>query len=109
MNRSAAKFILLPLAATVGVLGAGAAFAQLAPSSSNAPVDVTADQLEVQNQKCVAIYSGDAEALQATARLRANVINIYFKALPPHAGDQPGKGGSGASQTNCGQLDRMEA
>jgi lipopolysaccharide export system protein LptA len=117
MNRSAAHSNRLPMAAhplaimavaaTLAV--AGAAFAQLAPSSSNAPVDVTADQLEVQNQKCVAIYSGDAEALQATARLRANVINIYFKALPPHAGDQPGKGATGASQTNCGQLDRMEA
>jgi len=103
MNRPAAYFTLLSLAAALSV--AAPALAQLAPSS-NAPVDVTADQLQVENQKCLATYSGDAEALQATSRLRANVINIYFKSLPAHAG-----GGDQANQTNqnCGQLDHMEA
>ena len=100
MNRRATLKTLAPLAAALSLLASGVATAQLAPSS-NAPVDVTADQLEVQNQKCLAIWSGDAEALQATSRLRANVINIYNKALPARAGDQPGR--------NCGQLDRMEA
>jgi lipopolysaccharide export system protein LptA len=110
MNRPAAFLALLPLATTralaslaltgLAMTAPSAALAQLAPSS-NAPVDVTADQLEVQNQKCLAIWSGDAEALQATSRLRANVINIYNKAMPAHSGEQPGQ--------NCGQLDRMEA
>ncbi|MBV9510889.1 MAG: organic solvent tolerance protein OstA [Caulobacteraceae bacterium] len=111
MNRRAAdpalSSVLAPLLSPAllltGVLclaAPHAALAQLAPSS-NAPVDVTADQLEVQNQKCLAVWSGDAEALQATSRLRANVINIYNKALPSRAGQQPGQ--------NCGQLDRMEA
>ena len=100
MNRRATYFILAPLAAAASLFGAHVAIAQLAPSS-NAPVDVTADQLEVQNQKCLAIWSGDAEALQATSRLRANVIDIYNKTLPARTGDQPGQ--------NCGQLDRMEA
>jgi lipopolysaccharide export system protein LptA len=104
MNRKAISLALLPIAATLALTVGQGARAQLAPSS-NAPVDVTADQLEVQNQKCVAIYSGDAEALQATSRLRANVIDIYFKTLPPRAGAQPGPNG----QNNCGQLDRMEA
>jgi len=102
MNRSAAYSTLFSLVAALGVAGAGAAMAQLAPASS-APVDVTADQLQVENQKCLATYSGDAEALQATSRLRANVINIYFKALPSH-GD-----GQSQSNQNCGQLDHMEA
>ena len=100
MNRRATLFTLAPLGAALTLFGAGLATAQLAPSS-NAPVDVTADQLEVQNQKCLAVWSGDAEALQATSRLRANTINIYNKTLPSRTGDQPGR--------NCGQLDRMEA
>jgi lipopolysaccharide export system protein LptA len=100
MNRSAAYFTLFSLAAGLGVACAMPAPAQLAPSS-NAPVDVTADQLEVQNQKCLAVWSGDAEALQATSRLRANTINIYNKTLAARTGDQPGQ--------SCGQLDRMEA
>lgn len=100
MNRTAV-FFLAPVACATALLTAPAtALAQLAPSS-NAPVDVTADQLEVQNQKCLAIWSGDAEALQANSRLRANVINIYNKAEASEKGDQPGQ--------NCGQLDRMEA
>jgi lipopolysaccharide export system protein LptA len=100
MNRSAAYFLSIALAAALGAGISESARAQLAPSS-NAPVDVTADQLEVQNQKCLAVWSGDAEALQATSRLRANTINIYNKSLGARAGDQPGQ--------NCGQLDRMEA
>jgi lipopolysaccharide export system protein LptA len=86
--------------------GAGAAVAQLAPQS-NAPVDITADQLDVQNQKCLAIYTGDAEALQDTSRLRANTINIYNKTLPPRPGAQNTSGEPGSA--NCGLLDRMEA
>lgn len=101
MNRRAAFPALIPVLLAALAIGVPRiAAAQLAPSS-NAPVDVTADQLEVQNQKCLAVWSGDAEALQATSRLRANVINIYNKALPAHEGEQPGQ--------NCGQLDRMEA
>jgi lipopolysaccharide export system protein LptA len=100
MTRPKALLALLPVAATLALAAPSAVVAQLAPSS-NAPVDVTADQLEVQNHNCLAIWSGDAEALQANSRLRANVINIYNKTLPAHAGDQPGQ--------NCGQLDRMEA
>ena len=84
MKRPAAYLALGLLLGGLCLAGAGGAVAQLAPSS-NAPVDITADQLEVQNQKCLAIYSGDAEALQDTSRLRANTINIYNKTLPPRA------------------------
>ena len=100
MKRRAAYFVLVPLAAGLSLIGARAALAQLAPQS-NAPVDISADQFELQKQKCLGIYSGDAEALQATSRLRANVINIYYKTLPSRTGDQ--------SNQNCGLLDHMEA
>jgi lipopolysaccharide export system protein LptA len=80
------------------------ALAQLS-SSSNSPVDVTADQLEAQPQQCLAIYRGNVEALQGTSRLRTNLLDIYAKAGPAQA--QPAPGGGPSSK--CGALDRMEA
>jgi lipopolysaccharide export system protein LptA len=92
MNRPAALFTctILALAAPL------AASAQIAPSG-HGPVDVTADQLEVQQGQCLANWSGNAEALQDTSRLRADSLKIY---------NHPLGGGGGQS---CGQLDRMEA
>ncbi len=98
MNRLTALFALTTLAAPLACAAPGAAWAQLA-ASSKAPVDVTADQLVVENAQCLASYKGAAEALQDTSRLRADTITVYNKMLAPHSG-----GGS-----NCGQLDRMEA
>ena len=106
MRRPAAPFVLSLLLGASALAGAGAAVAQLAPSS-NAPVDISGDQLDVQSQKCLAVYTGDAEALQDTSRLRANTINIYYKVLPPHSGAQADSGAPGGK--NCGLLDRMEA
>ncbi len=100
MNRPTAltrltMIVALPLA----FAAAGVVHAQLA-ASSKAPVDITADQLEVQNAQCLTVWRGAAEALQDTSRLRANTLNIYNKVLG-------GRGSAGAQ--NCGQLDRMEA
>lgn len=73
--------------------------AQLA-GGSDAPVDITADELEVINSQCLAIWRGSAEALQDTSRLRADVLRIrYAAARPARAGAEP----------SCGDLDRMEA
>jgi len=97
--RTAAVLSALGLA-----LGLGApAMAQLAPAS-NAPIDVTGDQLEVQNQQCLAIYRGNVEALQATSRLRADVLDLYAA----QGGQDHAAGASGVS-TKCGALNRMEA
>ena len=100
MKRLAALLLL-----TAPLFAGTPALAQIAPSS-NAPVDVTADELEVQNSQCLAIWRGSAEALQEQSRLRANVLNIYNK---QRAGGSrqtgPNLGGGG----NCGTLDRMEA
>jgi lipopolysaccharide export system protein LptA len=99
MNRPTALLRLMTIVAPLAFIAAGVVHAQLA-SSSKAPVDITADQLEVQNTQCLTVWRGSAEALQDTSRLRANTLNIYNKVLGGH-------GGAGAQ--NCGQLDRMEA
>ena len=98
MNRLTALIALTALAAPLACAAPGAAWAQLA-TSSKAPIDVTADQLVVENGQCKASYKGAAEALQETSRLRADTITLYDKVLGARTG-----GGS-----NCGQLDRMEA
>ncbi len=86
------------LAALVS-LAALPAGAQIA-TNSKAPVDITADQLETANAQCQATWRGSAEALQDTARLRADVLKLFNKKGPPKAG---GKGEA------CGDLERMEA
>ncbi len=95
------KHLSMACQATVAVLALAAttsAQAQLA-RNSKAPVDITANQLELVNSQCSAIYRGGAEALQETSRLRADQLTIvYVKA----AGGGPGSGCSS-------DLLRMEA
>ena len=99
MNRPAALMTCLILAAALAAGAPMAANAQVAPAS-HGPIDITADQLLVQQGQCMANYSGNAEALQDTSRLRADSLKIF---------DRP-MGGAGASGgPSCGQLDRMEA
>jgi lipopolysaccharide export system protein LptA len=91
---------LSPGLALGAVLAAAAlaspAAAQLAANSS-APVDITADELETVNSGCTSIWRGNAEALQDTARLRANTLTADFQIKP------------GGKAGGCGDLVRMRA
>jgi lipopolysaccharide export system protein LptA len=100
MTRHAtAIFSAILLSTTLG----GGALAQIAPEGKG-PVAITADDLTVHNKDCEAIYSGNAEALQDTSRLRSNIMNFFNKKLAnPHPGASPD------SNPNCGELERMEA
>jgi lipopolysaccharide export system protein LptA len=88
-------------AAALGLALCGAlpAAAQLA-QNSDAPVDLTADELEVINAQCLAVWRGSAEALQADTRLRADVLKIF---------STPGAAKPGATGPSCGAVQRMEA
>lgn len=72
-------------AGLLALAAAPAAQAQLA-RNSKAPVDITADQLELVNSQCSAIYRGGAEALQETSRLRADQLKIIYAPVPAGAG-----------------------
>ena len=95
------KSLVIPTLAAAALLGASAAHAQQLGPNSDGPVDITADELEVQNKACVSTWRGNAEALQGQARLRANLIRAVFATKPGAAGST----GTGA----CGDLIRMEA
>ncbi len=79
-------------AASAMLMAGGEAQAQLARNTS-APIDITADEAEVVNSQCLAIWRGAAEALQANTRLRADVIRVYSE----KQGD------------DCGSTQRLEA
>ena len=87
------------------LLGGAPAVAQrLGPGSGDGPVDITADELEVQNKSCISIWRGKAEALQGDTRLRADVLKTYFQ---PKAGAAAKDAAIGAG--SCGDLLKMEA
>jgi lipopolysaccharide export system protein LptA len=91
------------MAAMLALAAAAPAAAQLAPNS-DAPLDVTADELEVVNNQCTSIWRGSAEALQDTARLRADVLTARFQSKPGSA-----NAAAGGANNNCGDLIGMEA
>lgn len=89
----------LSVLALAALLLAAPAQAQLA-AGSNAPVDITADELEVINARCLAIWRGSAEALQDNSRLRADVLTIrYATAGPARTG----------VEASCGELQGLDA
>ncbi|WP_395673439.1 LptA/OstA family protein [Phenylobacterium sp.] len=90
------------LLSTMAVLVAAAALPAAAQlTNSDAPVDITADELEVVNTECTATWRGNAEALQDTSRLRAQVLRLVNQ----RGAAKPG----GAAGSSCGEMERMEA
>jgi len=92
------------------LMAAQPAAAQLA-TNSNAPVDITADELEVVQGECSSVWKGSAEALQDTSRLRADVLRAFFVPKPKAStpATSPAPAGAAASTSACGDLLRMEA
>jgi lipopolysaccharide export system protein LptA len=85
------------------LLGATPAWGQGLDPNSDAPFDITADELEVQNKACISTWRGKAEALQGKARLRADVLKAFMA-------QKPGAGGGNSLGTGaCGELVRIEA
>ena len=111
MNRVGRTGRLIPWAMTVATgaavsaVLATAALGQAAPAaraggpfgSGNAPIDISADELEVLDAENRAVWRGNVEAVQGNNRLRAPVLNIFYA----RGGAQPAAGG--------GQIRRMEA
>jgi lipopolysaccharide export system protein LptA len=92
---------LAPALVAAALACAGAARAQQLGPNADGPIDITADELEVQNKACISVWRGRAEALQGEARVRADVLKAIFEVKPG--------GGGAASSGNCGDLIRIEA
>lgn len=101
---------LIAIAALAAALAAQPAAAQPAatqkPANNNskAPVDITADQAEMHNNDCEYVYTGSAEALQDTSRLRADVLIAHMEKR-----DKPKAASAGATNnSSCGDLLSVE-
>lgn len=82
------------LALFAACLGGSASRAQGIDTKSNAPIDIAADEAEVINSRCLVIWRGSAEALQADSRLRANTISVFSKPKGKDSGGQAACGGT---------------
>jgi lipopolysaccharide export system protein LptA len=96
--RRAAAGITAALTASLGLLAGGAAVAQV-DTHSKAPIDITADQAEVSNTRCVAIWRGSAEAVQEKTRILADTLTVYSHS----------KGAGTDGKPSCGGAARIEA
>lgn len=84
---SGIKRAAIAAAVGLGAMMAGdAAWAQLA-SNPNAPIDISADEMEVIKAQCKSVWRGDAEALQDRRRLRARSITAYATKKGDDCGD----------------------
>jgi lipopolysaccharide export system protein LptA len=81
----------------VASLAAAPARAQLS-AQSKGPIDITADQAEVVQSKCMAIWRGAAEAIQDASRIRADSITVYSKVKAAHGAKDPAACGSGTDR-----------
>jgi len=90
-------------AATLAVLAAQPAAAQLAKQSKQ-PIDITSDEAVV-NADCTAVWSGSAEALQDTARLRANTLIAHLEMKKGRTGGAA----NGVGAAACGDMISLEA
>ena len=96
-RRTNSSSAIVALAAALCGVAAGVAAA--IDTHSAAPIDITANELEVVNSKCVATWRGAAEALQGKTRLRADTMRVFSVAKGVGANGQP----------TCGGTDRIEA
>ena len=79
MNRRAAALaaVALGLAAAQAALGQGAGSA-LKGHDTDAPVDVAADRIEVQDRADRAIFSGNVEVREGTLQLRTSRLTVAY-------------------------------
>jgi lipopolysaccharide export system protein LptA len=90
---------IVATAGSIACLGAPIAARAQLDTHSKAPMDITADEAELVQSKCQAIWRGSAEGVQGDSRLRADTITVF--ARPKGVGDN--------GQPACGGTDRVLA
>jgi lipopolysaccharide export system protein LptA len=86
-----------------------AAWAQPAGFSGHddaAPIEITADELEVRQSESIATFRGDVDAVQGDLTLSAETLDVFYGDSDGAAADTGGGGGGGA---NMGEIRRVVA
>lgn len=88
--------------AAVLALACGGALAQskpLAPAGRDQPIEINADSLEVQQDKQLAVFNGNVDAVQGDMRLKADQLRVWYRQggnQKPAPGQQVAAAGSPA-------------
>jgi lipopolysaccharide export system protein LptA len=99
--------VLLALSMCAAVAGAqdfGSAFGGFS-SSSDKPIQIEADRLEVRDAEKLAIYTGHVRVLQGDALLEAPVLRVFYTKDP----EQGPSGGAAQGSIAGSQVTRLEA
>lgn len=91
-----------------GVFGGGRA------ASTDQPIDISSNALEIQQAKQVAIFTGQVEAIQGDLRLKADTLKVHYrqKSASPATGAKPPAGRTpppAAQDDSMGAISRIEA
>ena len=90
-------------ALVLGSAAIGAARAQI--SAHGGPIDVSSDHFSANDAERMATYQGRVEVLQGQDRMRADLLNVYFRKGESTA---PAPANAGP-QSSWGQIDHLEA
>jgi lipopolysaccharide export system protein LptA len=100
MMRVRATGIIFAATVAVSLTGSGAVgqsqqqgMSALKGHNSNAPVDVTADRIEVQDRADRAIFAGNVHATQAELTLETARLTVAYSNKPGGGGAPAGPGG----------------
>ena len=96
-----------PAPAKTPAPAADAAPASSKPQSKKSPIDVTADKLETHNADCISIWTGSAEALQDTSRLRSDIMIAHLEVKKGQKA--PTTTSSSSTDSDCGEMTELEA
>lgn len=91
--------LALPAAAMIALVAVGADAQVMKGHDSNAPVNFTADRIEVQDRADRVVVSGNVEVTQAGMTLNAQRMNVAYRQNP----------GSSGSTTGGIEIDRIDA
>ena len=100
------RVALLPIIALLLPLAAAAQTAAPAKPSRDQPIEINADSLEVQQEKQVAIFSGNVDATQGEMKLKADQLKVFYR-----QGGKPGEAPRAQvpAGTPTGAITRIEA
>ncbi len=116
MNRSALTLSLMLIAPLLAAQAAApqrtapGGVSSLKGHDSNAPVDVQADRLEVQDRADRAIFVGNVVAVQADMTLKAPRVTVIYNNTPAKPGATPPPGATAAPGGESGiEIQRIDA
>lgn len=100
-----------PAAAQATTQGTPAQAKSSSAAQKKAPIDITADRLDTQNNDCVYTWTGSAEALRDTSRLRADVMiaHLEIKKDVKAPKSAAGSGAPGDNGGTCGEMTTLDA